>query len=553
MSKVVITMPAYRAAGTLAQTVADIPEGVADELILVDDASPDETVRLAREMGITVHVHPENRGYGGNQKTCYTEALRAGADIVVLLHPDYQYDPKAVPLLIAPIIAGDADVTFGSRFAGLGDPLLGGMPMYRYFGNRITTTLENWMLGSRFTDMHSGLRAYTRDALLRLPFLRYSDDFVFDSQLLVDAVTSGLSVVEVPIPTRYTKESSSIDVGASMRYIVGSLAYCARRTASRGRRGQRGVVTRAPKRRGPTLASGPSTERLCVLCGGHEQQLVYPANAVGEVPMEEFRCTTGALAQHDDILQCERCGLVSARPTLSQNEIVDGYVGVVDEEYLVEEGERRELFNWMCGQIAGYLVHGKRLFEVGSNVGLFLDTAQRNGWDARGIEPSKWAVEQGRSRFGVELRQGTIEELDEPARSTDAIVMLDVLEHLTDPLDALVRLRPMLDDEGILLLSTVNLSGLHARLRGGEWPWFIRSHLYYFSEETLQAMLHKAGFSMVEWAIAPRAFHVSYIARRAGASHPGLARIASSVEQVADPKVPVGWLGDITLVIARPV
>jgi hypothetical protein len=240
--KVVITMPAYRAERTLAQTVADIPTGVADLLILVDDASPDNTAQLARDLGIDVYVHSQNLGYGGNQKTCYTEALRSGADIVVLLHPDYQYEPKAVPLLIAPILAGDADMTFGSRFAGLGDPIGGGMPVYRYIGNRVTTILENVMLGSRFSELHSGLRAYTRRFLLSLPFLRYSDDFVFDSQILIDAVTSGLRVVEVPIPTRYTKESSSIAIGRSLAYILGSLGYCARRFATRGRRGRRSSV-----------------------------------------------------------------------------------------------------------------------------------------------------------------------------------------------------------------------------------------------------------------------------------------------------------------------
>src|SRR5437899_514453 len=227
MPKVVITMPAYRAEGTLAKTVADIPAGVAYEIILVDDASPDNTVQLARDLGIRVYVHPENRGYGGNQKTCYSEALADGADVVVLLHPDYQYDPKAVPLLIAPILAGYADMTFGSRFGATGDPLSGGMPLYRYVGNRVATTIENVLLGSRFTEMHSGLRAYTRECLLSLPFLSYADDFIFDSQLLVDAVTSGLRIVEVPIQTRYTKESSSIDIPRSLRYVAGSIAVAA--------------------------------------------------------------------------------------------------------------------------------------------------------------------------------------------------------------------------------------------------------------------------------------------------------------------------------------
>lgn len=245
MPKVVIVMPAYRAVRTLEKTVAAIPAGVADELLLVDDASPDGTADLARRLGLRVHVHAVNRGYGGNQKTCYTQALRDGADVVVLLHPDYQYEPEAVPLLIAPILAGRADMTFGSRFAGMGDPRAGGMPIYRYVGNRLTTLLENVMLGSRFTETHSGMRAYTRRCLLSLPFLAYSDDFAFDSQLLVDAVTSGQRVVEVPIPTRYTEESSSIGIGRSFRYVAASLTYCARRTAERGRRGRRNPAVRS--------------------------------------------------------------------------------------------------------------------------------------------------------------------------------------------------------------------------------------------------------------------------------------------------------------------
>jgi hypothetical protein len=163
----------------------------------------------------------------------------------VLLHPDYQYDPAAVPLLIAPILAGDADMTFGSRFAGLGDPLGGGMPLYRYAGNRISTTVENLILGSRFTEMHSGMRAYTRRCLLSMPFLGYSDAFAFDAQFLVDAVTLGMRVVEVPIPTRYTEESSSIGVGRSFRYVGSGLRYCVRQTMRRGRRGRRSPVARA--------------------------------------------------------------------------------------------------------------------------------------------------------------------------------------------------------------------------------------------------------------------------------------------------------------------
>ncbi len=550
--RVVITLPAYRAEGTLERTLADIPAGVADEVILVDDASPDDTVTVARALGIRVVVHHANRGYGGNQKTCYQEAMKAGADIVVMLHPDYQYDPKAVPLLIAPILAGDADMTFGSRFAGLGDPLGGGMPRYRFIGNRLTTSLENWMLGARFTDMHSGLRAYTRECLESLPFLGYSEDFVFDTQLLVDAVTSGQRVVEVPIITRYTKESSSISILRSLRYVVLSLAYTARRFAERGRRGRRTPVTDRKNKRGRLLGTGPAREHTCVLCGRPTMMLVYPATATGSVPVEEFACTTGALSEHDDVAQCLRCGMVSSIPTLRPDEIVDNYTQVVDEQYLKEEPARRELFAWFLGQIDAFALPGRRLLEVGANVGLFLDVAREHGWDERGVEPSKWAVEEGIRRFGVQLEQGAVEDLEAGTDIADVIVMLDVLEHLNDPLAALRRLRGMINEEGLLVLSTVNLDGLHASLRGEDWPWFIRSHLHYFGEHTLAAMLRSAGFRMVEWKIAPRSFHLSYITRRASTSLPRMGTVASAIADVIDPKVPVGWLGDITFVAARP-
>jgi len=548
----VITLPAYRAEGTLERTIADIPIGVADEIILVDDASPDGTVELARGLGLRVVVHRENRGYGGNQKTCYREALESGADIVVMLHPDYQYDPKAVPLLVAPILAGDADMTFGSRFAGLGDPRGGGMPRYRFVGNRITTTLENLFLGSRFTDMHSGLRAYTARCLTSLPFGSYSDGFVFDTQLLVDAVTTGQRVVEVPIPTRYTAESSSISIARSVRYVVSSLVYTARRWVERGRRGHKSPVTLRGFETGRMLGAGPTVAHRCILCGRSSMTLVFPATAEGAVPVEEFRCTTGALSAHDDIVQCPRCGMVSSIPTLDPEEIADRYVEVVDEVYLDEEPARRELFGWFLDQIAAFTVPGKRLLEIGSNVGLFLQVAAERGWEEHGIEPSRWAVEEGTRRFGVRLQRGSVDELDEKPDAADVIVMLDVLEHLNDPLSALRRLRSVINGEGLLVLSTVNLDGLHARYRGRDWPWFIRSHLHYFSERTLSAMLRAAGFRIVAWRIAPRSFHLSYIGGRAAAAYPRLGAAVLRLSELFDPEIPVGWLGDITLVAARP-
>jgi glycosyltransferase involved in cell wall biosynthesis len=217
--RIVVTMPAYYAEQTLEKTYRDIPEGLADEVLVVDDASKDGTVQVAQRLGLKVFVHPANRGYGGNQKTCYDEARRTGAAIIVLLHPDYQYDPRTLTALVEPLLAGRADFTFGSRFARGADPRKGGMPLYRYVGNRLTTAIENQVLGTHFSELHSGLKAYTRQFLERLDYHAYSDDFVFDSQMIIDAVLSGARIEEVPIPTRYTKESSSISVARSLRYI----------------------------------------------------------------------------------------------------------------------------------------------------------------------------------------------------------------------------------------------------------------------------------------------------------------------------------------------
>ncbi len=219
--KIVVTLPAYRAERTLAKTLYDIPAGFADDVILVDDASPDKTVQVARELGLKVEVHQANRGYGGNQKTCYDLALAEGADIIVLLHPDYQYDPKVLPDLVRPLLEGRADFTFGSRFrrqAG-GDPLGGGMPLYRYIGNIVTTKVENAMLGTQFTELHSGLKAYTRRFLTEIDYHRYNDKFVFDSQMVIEAVLLGYRMEEVAIPTRYTDESSSVSIKNSLVYV----------------------------------------------------------------------------------------------------------------------------------------------------------------------------------------------------------------------------------------------------------------------------------------------------------------------------------------------
>ncbi len=216
--RIIAVMPAYNAERTLAATLADMPAGCVDEVILVDDGSTDRTVEVARDMGLSVIVHPENRGYGGNQKTCYREALALGADIVVMIHPDYQYDSRVIPHAVGFIELGICDVVLGNRVRSRQEAMTGGMPVYKYISNRFLTSFENFTLGQNLGDFHSGFRVYSRAVLERIPFEKNSDDFVFDTQFLVQAVHFGFRLGDIPVPVRYFDEASSIDFRRSLKY-----------------------------------------------------------------------------------------------------------------------------------------------------------------------------------------------------------------------------------------------------------------------------------------------------------------------------------------------
>src|SRR5215467_14413650 len=216
--KVIAVLPAYNAEKTLAATLADMPAGCVDEVILVDDGSKDRTVEVAREMGLTVIVHDKNTGYGGNQKTCYRTALEHGADVVVMIHPDYQYDSRVIPHAVGIIELGICDIVLGSRIRSRQEALAGGMPVYKYLCNRFLTAFENVALGQNLGDFHSGFRVYRREVLERIPFENNSDDFVFDTQFLVQAVRLGFRLGDVPIPVRYFAEASSINFRRGLRY-----------------------------------------------------------------------------------------------------------------------------------------------------------------------------------------------------------------------------------------------------------------------------------------------------------------------------------------------
>lgn len=220
--KIVVVMPAYNAALTLHQTYDELPLDIVDEVILVDDGSSDETVELARKIGLTVFQHPRNLGYGRNQKTCYREALKRGADIVIMLHPDYQYSPKLIVSLAGMIAYGEFDIALGSRILGVG-ALQGGMPLYKYVANRLLTAIQNLLLNYKLSEYHTGYRAFHRRVLAELPLEANSDDFVFDNEVLAQAVYFNYRIGEVSCPARYFAEASSIGFAQSVRYGLGVL------------------------------------------------------------------------------------------------------------------------------------------------------------------------------------------------------------------------------------------------------------------------------------------------------------------------------------------
>jgi glycosyltransferase involved in cell wall biosynthesis len=225
--KIIVVMPAYNAAKTLAKTVAEIPRDIVDQILLVDDASSDETVALANDLGLTVFQHDRNFGYGRNQKTCYREALRLGADIVVMVHPDYQYSPNLIVPMAGMIAYGEYDAVIGSRILGKG-ALEGGMPVYKYIANRFLTLAQNFLLNYKLSEYHTGFRAFKREVLESLPLEENSDDFVFDNEMLAQTVYFGYNMGEISCPTRYFSEASSINFSRSVKYGFGVLATSAK-------------------------------------------------------------------------------------------------------------------------------------------------------------------------------------------------------------------------------------------------------------------------------------------------------------------------------------
>ena len=511
--KVIAVLPAYHAVRTLARTYEAIPKDWVDEVILVDDASSDDTAALARSLGIKTFVHPHNRGYGGNQKTCYREALKAGADIAVMVHPDFQYDPAFIPELIRPIAEGKADAVFGSRMLISGGARAGGMPWGKYFANIALTAIANAVLGLRLSEYHSGFRAYSRSTLERAAFELNSDRFVFDTEIIVQMRLAGLRIREIPITTKYFPEASSVGFWRSVGYGVSILVMLLKYLGHR-----LGIFLPAA-----FVSLIPQAER-CPACGACRARILHPARAAQAGRDSAYRITESS-GGHANILGCSACGTAYVSRSEATWTAAAYAAQPLDEEYVREEAGRRLASRRILRRLASFTgaPEGRwKLLDFGAGAGLFADEATKAGWMASGLEIGEAWVRYAAKRFGAEAAaQGGLKEMAAiPDGSLDVITAWDAIEHLEDPVAFVRLLSRKLKPGGIFALSTPRLDSFLHRLFGERWHAILPSHLTYFTAESLRRVLAEAGFMAVSERSHTRFFSLAYLFSRLGVREP---------------------------------
>ena len=506
--KIIVVLPAYHAVRTLARTYEAIPKDWVDEVILVDDASSDDTAALAHSLGIKTFVHPHNRGYGGNQKTCYREAMAAGADIAVMVHPDFQYDPAFIPGLIRPIAEGKADAVFGSRMLIPGGARAGGMPWWKFLANIALTAIANAVLGLRLSEYHSGFRAYSRLTLERLAFELNSDKFVFDTEIIVQMRLAGLRIREIPITTQYFPEASSVGFWRSVGYGVSIFFVLAKYLGHR-----LGIFRPAA-----FIPLIPQAGR-CPACGAHRARLLHPVRAPREGRDPAYRITESS-GGHGNILGCAACGIAYVSRSEATWTAAAYAAQPLDEEYVREEAGRRLASRRILRRLAALIGphQGRKLLDFGAGAGFFADEARKAGWIASGLEIGETWVRYAAKRFGAEAAaQGGLKEMAEiPDESFDVITAWDVIEHLEDPA-AFVRLSSRkLKPGGVFALSTPRLDSFAHRLFGGRWHAILPAHLTYFTRQSIRSVLAEAGLRVVSERSHSRFFSLAYLLRRLG-------------------------------------
>lgn len=502
--KIVIVLPAYNAEKTLKKTVDSIPKDYVDEIILVDDCSRDETVSLSKSMGIKTFIHEKNLGYGGNQKTCYKEALKLGADIVVMVHPDFQYDPVFIPDMISPIANGYADAVSGSRMIIDGGARKGGMPLWKYIANIALTKIANFFLGLQLSEYHSGFRAYSRKVLETMPIEKNSNNFVFDTQIITQLKSFGYKIAETPITTKYFPGASMIGFFKSVEYGTSILMVLFSYTIHNLRIKRNKILI-------------PVVNERCNICDSNKAQLIYRPTKGWEsfVDNPDLYKITDSRNFHGQIVQCINCDLVyvpkNSIPDLDQMYKNQDF----DIEYLQEEFGRRKQARNIISNLNS-LTKGKILLDIGSGPGLFLDEASKRGYEVHGIESGNVWVDYSRNKLNIlDVTNGSFEEINKyPDDYFSVITAWDVLEHLDKPNNFAILVGKKLKKNGILALSVPDFGSIPSGIFKSRWHAIIPTHINYFTQNVLVGLFSNHGFVFKKRKRYIRYFSFQYLYNR---------------------------------------
>ncbi|MEK7535922.1 MAG: bifunctional glycosyltransferase/class I SAM-dependent methyltransferase [Patescibacteria group bacterium] len=493
--KIIAILPAYNAGKTLRQTLNAIPRPFVDDVILVDDKSRDNTVEVSRSLGIKTFPHKRNRGYGGNQKTCYREALLAGADIVVMVHPDFQYDPVFIPEMVSPISEGRADAVFGSRMMQREKALVGGMPRWKWIANILLTKFENFCLGLSLTEYHSGFRAYSRRAL-ELPIELNSDNFVFDTEIIVQLKVAGLKIEEIPITTRYFPDASMIGFWRSVKYGLSIIAVMGKY-----------FLHKVLPLRQFTFIDVDNGKLTCPVCKTKKSKLLYPKKGdINDLLAKPYLVTDEKTGTHGEVRECLLCKVAFVTDIQSlQSSLTKYYESApLDTVYVKDALGRRKTARNILSRLSG-----RTLLDFGSNVGIFLDEAKGLGWQVSGVEASRTARDYAKSNFSIDI-MATLKD----ASTYDCIVLLDVLEHIRDPLKLVKDLADRLSPEGTIVITAPDASAPITRLWGRAWHALVPAHFFFFSPRSIEYIADQSGLEVLSCRQYVRHFSIDYMFQR---------------------------------------
>jgi glycosyltransferase involved in cell wall biosynthesis len=492
--KIIAVLPAYKAGKTLKNTLEAIPRDIVDDIILVDDASPDDTVEVSKRLGIKTFVHKKNSGYGSNQKTCYKEALSAGADIVVMVHPDFQYDPKFIPDLVTPIAKGSYDAVFGSRMLIPKNAIKGGMPYWKFLANILLTKIENFILGFDLSEYHSGFRAYSKDLLNTLPVELNSNGFVFDTEIIAQAKIANFKILEKPITTRYFPGASMIGFLRSTEYglkiLFVMIQYLLHKFG----------VFKFKK----FLLIDKDIDITCPNCGSKRSLLIFSQTISIKNILKEKNYSVAETGRETgmfgNIYDCLKCGMFFVDRKETDNVLTDYYKNQpLDKNYLEGERPRRRSFVRVLKQLKKITNNsGGDILDIGCNTGFFLSEAQKFSYGAYGIELSGEAATYAKEKLNLKnVSQGSIEDLGDifNRKKFDVITMFDVLEHLEEPRPFLKELSKYLKPGGVIIMTIPMIDSPGAAILGKHWHALLPSHINYFTKSSLEDLYSSLGYS----------------------------------------------------------